>query len=260
MCKILQKINAGLSDLNNRKSQKMQIAEPYRTMLLGFFRVVVTAELFYGNKYFAILFVWLLIPLRKRGIKRREEKERMLLGQQFADVLNSISFAVEVGYSIENAVREAYKDIRIMYGDNALIVKELKEIIGRMEVNITIEQAFEEFAHKSGNDDICYFANVLALTKRSGGNLGMILKNTAYRIHKKLEVKAEIDTIVSGKKMEQTVMSVIPYGMIAYLRLTSPEFVVGLYGNIIGIVIMTACLFACIFSGILSKRFLKIDV
>ncbi len=260
MCKVLQKINAVLGDIRKCQPGTLIKSEPYITIIAGLIKIVLTAELFYGNWYLAVPFMFLFIPLRKQGLKNKERQEQALLDKQFADALNSMSFAVEVGYSMENAVREALKDMRVMYGSDAMIVKALAQIINKMEVNITVEQAFDEFADGSGNEDICYFAHVLALAKRSGGNLNSVLRNTAQRICKKLEVKSEIDTIVSGKKMEQAVMSVIPYGMIAYLRITSPEFVVPLYGNIVGIAVMTVCLLVCTGAGRLSKRFLAIQV
>ena len=50
-----------------------------------------------------------------------------------------------------------------------------------------------------------YFAEVFRYAKRSGGDLMAVIKNTAQIIQQKEEVMSEVDTIISGKKMEQRV-------------------------------------------------------
>ena len=83
----------------------------------------------------------------------------------------------------------------------------------------------------------------LSMQKRSGGNMIEIIRDTASTIRQKAEVEQEIQTIISGKKMEVKVMQIMPFAMIGYLRITSPEFLVSLYGNAAGIIVMFICLF-----------------
>ena len=59
-------------------------------------------------------------------------------------------------------------------------------------------------------------------------------------------MKREIDTVITAKKMEFQIMSVIPLGIIGYMRLSFPEFMAGLYGNLPGAAFMSICLGAYI--------------
>ena len=58
----------------------------------------------------------------------------------------------------------------------------------------------------------------------------------------KIEVKKEIEATLATKKAEQMVMSIMPAGIICYLKLTSPGFLDVLYGNPFGICAMTVCM------------------
>lgn len=44
----------------------------------------------------------------------------------------------------------------------------------------------------------------------------------------------EIETCLSGKVMEQNIMSLVPVLILAYVKISSPEFLDGMYGNLTG--------------------------
>ena len=69
-----------------------------------------------------------------------------------------------------------------------------------------------------------------------------------------------INTIISGKKMEQTVMNIMPFGMIIYLRITSPEFIEPLYGNLFGAAVMSVCLVVYAAAFMLGRKITDIKV
>ena len=87
-----------------------------------------------------------------------------------------------------------------------------------------------------------------------------IIRSTASTIRQKAEVEQEIQTIISGKKMEVKVMQIMPFAMIGYLRLTSPEFLASLYGNVAGIIVMSICLFIYVIAVWFAKRIVEIDI
>ncbi|MEG0107764.1 MAG: type II secretion system protein F, partial [Lachnospiraceae bacterium] len=76
----------------------------------------------------------------------------------------------------------------------------------------------------------------------------------------KIDVKREIETIMSAKKLEFQVMSFIPFGILGYMRLSFPEFMNILYGNILGIVIMTGSLIAYGGAYLLGRKIVEIEV
>ena len=147
-----------------------------------------------------------------------------------------------------------------MYGDDSDIVVKFKHIVIRLGQNENLEDILDDFAEESKVEDIMYFAEIFRYAKRSGGDLMAVIKNTAQIIQQKEEVMSEVDTIISGKKMEQRVMSLIPAVIVIYLKVTAKEFIQPLYGNIAGIIIMTVCLGVYVISDMWAKRIVNIEV
>lgn len=222
--------------------------------------IIAISYIFYGNLYaVVVLSPYLYFSLKEKAevIVRKKKKK---LNNEFKDAIVSISFALNVGYSIENAFKESISELTMLHGKDSEIVKEFKNIVRRIERNENLENALEEFAVKSGVNDIKYFSSVFKYAKRCGGDLIAIIKSTTEKISEKLEVNNEVQTMISGKKMEQKVMGLIPFGIILYLKLTAKEFIEPLYGNVTGVVIMTVCLIIYAVSYYLSKRIVNIEI
>ena len=81
-----------------------------------------------------------------------------------------------------------------------------------------------------------------------------IIRNTTSQIGDKIEVKREIDTLLAAKKYEFQIMSMVPYGIIAYMSLSFSDFMEELYGNV------TLCLGIYAGAYYLGVRLLRIDV
>lgn len=227
---------------------------------MGIGRIALAAYTFYDS-WIAVLvlspYLFLYVKENKK-ILIKQKKDR--LGMQFKDAMLAVSFSLNVGYSMENAFREAISELILLYGKQGEIVLAFQNIVRRVARNENIEDVLSDFAKESEVEDIVYFAEVFRYAKRSGGDLVSIIKNTAALIREKQEVRNEIQTIISGKKMEQSVMSVMPFGIVLYLRITSPEFIEPLYGNLAGITVMTICLGLYAAADYLAKRIVQIDV
>ena len=76
----------------------------------------------------------------------------------------------------------------------------------------------------------------------------------------KIEVEREIDTVLAGKKLEGRIMNVMPLFILAYLNLTSKDYLQVLYKNPMGVVIMTIALGVYGMSLKLSEKILDIQV
>ena len=226
----------------------------------GIVIVCVAAYIFYENILMAFIlspYVYLHYKQRK---KERAKKDNNEFCRKFRDGIMSVSFALNVGYSIENAFIQAVEELELIYGRDSDITIKFRYIVVRLGQNENIEDIFMDFAEESKVEDIIYFAEIFRYAKRSGGDLISIIRNTTQIIQQKDGVLSEIDTIISGKRMEQRVMSIIPAAIVVYLKLTAAEFIQPLYGNVYGAVIMTVCLIVYVIADMLAKRIVNIEV
>ena len=225
--------------------------------LSGIGLLLITADIFYHN----LLAAAVLCPYLHFRLKIKSEElhkqRRERLKMQFKDGMQSVAFSLNSGYSIENAWKEAIVEMRLLYGENSEIVTEFQRIINRLERNENIEDVLEEFAKKSGVADIEYFAAVFRYAKRYGGDLIAIIRHTAETIREKNETYHEIQTIISGKKMEQKVMSAVPFFLLGYMKLTAWDFICPLYGNPAGVLMMSISLMVYIGADYIAGKIVE---
>ena len=204
-------------------------------VLLGIAGIAVISRMFFDSM---VAFILLLPAVYLFLVKRRENlcrNRKQKLEKEFRDVILSVSANLGAGYSVENAFRESYQDISMLYGENSLMAGELYLMMRRLRNNDQLE-------------DI-----LLSLGIRRIGN-------TARMIEGKSEVRREIDTIMSEKRLEQRIMELMPFGMMLYVSLTSPGFFNSLYHNLTGVLLMGVCLILYVVACLMAEKILKIEV
>ena len=107
-----------------------------------------------------------------------------------------------------------------------------------MELGSNMEQVFLEFGRQSGVEDIRQLAEIFSIVKRTGGNLGQVLRQTGSVLHDRIELKRELHTVVAAKKLEFQVMCFVPYGILFYLKLCAPTMSHTLYDTTLGMIFM----------------------
>lgn len=244
----------------NYWQQDIRKSEYLRAFLQGILIILMVSYLFYGTWICAILFSPYLIRYIKSWEKQTIKKRQRTFQLQFKEAIQSISAALNVGYSVENALREACKDLKGMYRKDDMILKELSYMIHQLQMNVTAETAFCEFAARTEDEDVQTFVTVFNMAKRSGGDTMEIIRNVVRQMGEKIDVEREISTMIAAKKMELGIMSAIPFAMLVYMRISFPEFLVVLYGNVAGIIVMSVCLILYLASYEVGKRMVEIEV
>lgn len=236
------------------------IKEKILYFLEGIILIAMIGYFFYQSWIACLCLSPLLFLFLQEKKKELAKKRRQELSVQFKDLLLSVSANLKAGYSVENAFRESYRDIEMLYGRDSPICQEVRHITAGLENNVMLEKLLYGLGQRSHQTDIMQFADVFMIAKRSGGNMTDILAKTATVIEQKIETDKEIQLLISAKKMEQKIMNVVPFIIIFYVGTTSKGFFDVLYHNLIGIVIMTICLGFYGAAYLLSKRIVEIEV
>ncbi|MCF0142174.1 MAG: type II secretion system F family protein [Parasporobacterium sp.] len=201
--------------------------------------------------------VWLIYRINKKE-KVRARKEA--LRTQFSECLQSLAAALRAGFSVENALRECLSEMKTVYGEGSAIVRELEKMLNQLALGENAETVFNDFADRNDVDDIRTFAEVFSIARTSGGDMVEIIKKSAGDIAAKNDTINEINVVISAKKFEQNIMSLMPAAIILYIDLTSGGLLDPLYGNPLGVIIMTACLAVYAGAYILGRRICRIEV
>ena len=213
-------------------------------------------DFFLGGLMFSPFLVIYLRIWEKQYIKKQQQE----FCAQFKMSLQSMSSALNVGYSAENALKETAKDLSLIYKKDTRIMREYTYMIHQLNMNVPLEQIWKEFADRVGQEDVSNFVSVFVAAKRAGGDSIEMIRNAVKQICEKIEVKREIEMTMSAKKLEFQVMSVVPFVIIFYMRIAFPDFVEVLYRNFLGIFVMTVCLAVYAGAFYMGKRMIEIEV
>lgn len=233
------KINLKRQDCHNYRWKRGEL----------FVSCILSAALVLFLTYFFYRSLWALPVLSPIGIfffdaicRKKQKIEKEELTVQFRECILAVSTSLQAGYSAENAFVECIKDMRLMYGEESLICSELEQIRRGLNINITLEELLQDFARRSGCEEIGEFAQIFSLAKRSGGNIAEIIRNSAALIGRQIELRQELRSLLAGRRMELNIMKVMPFGISLYISFSTPGYFEPLYHNIVGVAIMTGCL------------------
>lgn len=220
-------------------------------------RVVLLSYFFYRS-------MLAVIPLSVVGYLYYKQKEKEMasgdvkqLESQFGEAIRGVDTALKAGYSVENAFIQSSKDMERQFGKDSFIHEELEAIRRGLVINITLEEMLTDLAKRSGSEAIEDFAKVFVIAKRYGGNMSEVISTSVETILLRIETGEEIRTAISGKKMEQNIMKIMPFGILTYVGLSSPGFFDPLYGNVTGIVLMTGLLAVYLTAYFLGDKILS---
>ncbi|NLL72783.1 MAG: pilus assembly protein TadB [Clostridiales bacterium] len=236
------------------------IKEYIRYIFEGLIGIGLLGILFYKNLAGILLLSPLVLITLRRKKKDLVKKRKWQLNTEFRDGINSLSAALSAGYSAEHSFIEAIKDLRRMYPKDAMIIKEFTYLVNRIQMNVPIEKALKDLGDRSDLEDIINFSEVFSIAKRTGGDLIRIIKTSSNLISDKLQVKRDIMSIIAAKKLEATIMKLVPLAILCYLSITSPGLLDPLYNNLFGVLVMTILLVIYIITYVLIDKITAIEV
>lgn len=208
---------------------------------LGAVIVFVVLEIFYQNIWVSLamaLAAGCIFPLMKKAdlIQKRKRK----LAMEFKDALYGISAALRAGRSLESAFEAAFEEMSVEY--YPYLYGYWKKMLAKMRLQQRLEDVLFEFAAETEVDEIMSFAQIVAVSKKTEGDITKIIENTARLLQEKMEMQQEMIVLLTKKKTEQKILNCMPFFVIGLLIMMSPDYVEPLYTTIQGRIIMTVCI------------------
>ncbi|MCD8220610.1 MAG: type II secretion system F family protein [Clostridiales bacterium] len=219
------------------------------------------AYTFYRNitVFLVMLPVGSVVGIAAERQTRMARRKRALSGQ-FKESMMILAGLFSAGYSVENALAASIRELTTLYGSDGLITREFESMVQWMRMNRTVEQALDDFAQRSGLEEIRSFSEVFSVAKRSSGDLGSIMRHTAEVIRDRMQVQEEIVTMTASRRFEQKIMNLIPFFIVFYIDGASPGFFDQMYETGAGRFMMTICLVVYLISYVAARKILEIEI
>ena len=231
-----------------------------KSLVVSLIITILVAYLFYDSAYALILFFGLYLFVYK-GIEKTEvKKTKMILKDEFREMILSMASAIESGNSVEGALKSVEEEMKLLYGEESIIVREIHQVCKKIETNCPVEKTLEEMAVTMDLEEAIMFSETFKIGKRIGGDMNQIIMDTSEIISVQIETEKEIECHLTAKIFEFRIMCAMPFAIILYVRLSSPGYFRVLYHSLVGVLIMTFVLFFMLVAYKIGQKVIAIDI
>lgn len=231
--------------------------EKITAVIAGFLIGFAASYAYFDSKILGVIVGLLLgykaISIYQNSLFKNRKNELRL---QFRDMLESLSNSYTVGMTANRAFHSAYGDMMVEHGEDSYIAKELQLICSAHDnQGIEIRDMVNDFAQRSGIDDIRSFASVFDVSTDLGGDIAKVIRETRDMISDKVEVELEIQTMVTGQKSQLNILAIMPVVMALLTRSFSTPT-----GGMIVIIIKVIALAMFVFAYWMGTKIVDIKV
>ena len=160
--------------------------------------------IFYRSVLLSLIAGLVAVPAIVALLAGRATKKRLLnLRGQFRDMLESMNVAMRAGSTEIRALESSRDDLKMLYSEQSDIVREVDYILAAYNNGgIPLRKLFRDFADRSGLEDVESFASIYEVIEGKSSRSSEILRQTQQVITDKMEIEAEIETMITSTKSE----------------------------------------------------------
>ncbi len=208
--------------------------------------------------------IWGLIALSvpygmlfREFMKEREAVRKKDAVAEFKEFLENLSSNLYAGMSFEHSFVNAYVQTKKLFLKHFVLEQPLINAKEKLQNHVPMEEVLFQFAEQAMLDEIWDFATLTSIAKRKGGNLMKIIRQANDHIGERMRLEQEIATVTAAKRLEQSIMCVMPFLMMIYMKFTNESYFEVLYHNPMGILFMSVCLFVIFIAYKLGTKIVR---
>lgn len=215
------------------------------------------------NYYFyRSLWAWILLVVVGCFYLQEEsrellQKKKEQIREQFKELLLLTATLQKAGYSVENAFHQSYQDMEHLFGVNAVICQFLKRLAIARNNHDTFGKMWKQMGEETGIVEISEFGEIYEIAYHQSGNITAVMEKTSDMIIRKAELKRQVYLSMVERRFEVRIMTLMPFGIIQYICLTSPGYFDTMYHSTAGICFMTLALGIYILAYVWTLKIIK---
>jgi tight adherence protein B len=170
---------------------------------------------------------WVLAFLTARRKKKFTE--------HFAPAIDVIVRSVRSGLPTNEALRIVARESPDPVGS------EFHNLVESLKVGVTLEQAMKRMMESMPTPEVGFFAIVMTIQTKSGGNLSEALSNLASVLRDRKRLQGKIKAMSSEAKASAMIIGSLPPGVMGIVYLTAPDYIMKLFTEKSGNLMLAGC-------------------
>jgi tight adherence protein B len=170
---------------------------------------------------------WVLSFLTNRRKKKFTEN--------FAPAIDVIVRSVKTGLPTNEALRIVAREAPNPVGS------EFHGLVESLKVGVTMEQGLKRMMESMPTPEVGFFAIVMTIQGKSGGNLSEALGNLAAVLRDRKRLQGKIKAMSSEAKASSMIIGSLPPAVMGIVYLTTPGYIMKLFTERAGNLMLAAC-------------------
>ncbi len=176
---------------------------------------------------------WVLGFLRKRRMKK--------FTLEFANALDIVVRGIKTGLPLNECLKIIAREAPAPVGP------EFRHLIDGMAVGVDLPQGLEKMYERMPVPELNFFAIVLTIQKKTGGNLAEALDNLAIVLRSRKMMREKIAALSSEAKASSMIIGSLPILVMAIVYVTTPSYMSLMFTDSLGHILLAG---AAVWMGI----------
>lgn len=174
--------------------------------------------------------------------------------KQLPDALDTIIRGIRSGLPVVECIATAGQESPEPIGPHFRAVSE------RVQLGETLDSALWRVARVIGRPEVDFFAVTIAIQAETGGSLAEALGNLSELLRRREHMKLKIKAISSEAKASALIIGALPFVMLGLLLFVSPEYVMPLFTDPRGQVMLGCALGSIGFGAYVMWRMTQFEI
>jgi len=183
----------------------------------------------------AVFVVGLGLPRWVLGFLANRRKKKFT--EHFANAIDVIVRSVKSGLPTNEALRIVAREAPDPVGS------EFHNLVESLKVGVTLEQAMKRMMESMPTSEVSFFAIVMTIQTKSGGNLSEALGNLASVLRDRKRLQGKIKAMSSEAKASAGIIGSLPPAVMFIIYLTTPAYISKLFTEKAGNLMLAGCVF-----------------
>ena len=183
----------------------------------------------------AVFVVGLGLPRWVLGFLTARRKKKFT--ENFASAIDVIVRSVKSGLPTNEALRIVAREAPNPVGS------EFHSLVESLKVGVTLEQGLKRMMESMPTPEVGFFAIVMTIQGKSGGNLSEALGNLAFVLRDRKRLQGKIRAMSSEAKASAMIIGSLPVVVGGLVYLTTPAYIMKLFTERAGNVMIAVCVF-----------------
>ena len=165
-------------------------------------------------------------------LKNRREKK---FTSDFANAIDVIVRSVKSGLPTSDALRIVAQEFRDPVGG------EFRKLVESMKMGVTLDQGLKKMSEDMPTTEVSFFAIVMTIQQKTGGNLSEALGNLAGVLRDRKRLQGKIKAMSSEAKASAMIIGSLPPGVAGIVYMTTPDYISMLFTERTGNLLLFGC-------------------